>query len=237
MKKLLIIIPTYNEAPNIEKFLNTVYQNCSNIDFSVLVVDDNSPDGTAKIVENWIKLHSNCFLLKREKKNGLGKAYIAGFKWGFSKDFDCFCQIDADFSHDPKYIPQIIKKMEEYDFVIGSRYVKGGGVRGWSIIRKIISKGGSLYSKIILNSKINDFTGGFNFWNRKVLESIELDSLFSSGYSFQIEMKYRAAKKGFKYLEFPIIFIDREEGRSKMSKTIVFEAMLNVLKLRFNKII
>ncbi len=237
MKKLLIIIPTYNEAPNIEKFLNTVYQNCSNMDFSVLVVDDNSPDGTAKIVENWINLHSNCFLLKRDRKDGLGKAYIAGFKWGFSKDFDYFCQIDADFSHDPKYIPQIIKKMEEYDFVIGSRYVKGGGVRGWSIIRKIISKGGSLYSRIILNFKINDFTGGFNFWNRKVLESIELDSLFSSGYSFQIEMKYRAAKKGFKYLEFPIIFIDREKGRSKMSKTIVFEAMLNVLKLRFNKII
>lgn len=236
MGKLLIIIPTYNEAENIKSFLEKIYNSCLNLDFSVLVVDDNSPDGTAKIVDEWIIDHSNCHILKREKKDGLGKAYIAGFKWGLTKNFDYFCQIDADFSHNPEYIPLFLEKIQNYDFIIGSRYVKGGGVEGWGILRKLISRGGSLYSKIILSSRINDFTGGFNLWKKEVLESIDLDSLFSSGYSFQIEMKYRAIKKGFKYYEYPIIFIDRENGKSKMSKSIVFEAMINVLKLRFNKI-
>lgn len=236
MGKLLIIIPTYNESQNILLFLEKLYESCKDLDFSVLVVDDNSPDGTAIIVKNWMNDHSNCHLLNREKKEGLGKAYIAGFKWGLNKDFDYFCQIDADFSHDPIYIPSFLEKTNDFDFIIGSRYVTGGGVRGWGLLRRIISRGGSLYSKIILNSKINDFTGGFNLWNRNVLESINLDSLFSSGYSFQIEMKYRATKKGFKFYEFPIIFTDRVKGNSKMSKSIVFEAMLNVLKLRFKKI-
>ncbi|NMC68203.1 MAG: polyprenol monophosphomannose synthase [Spirochaetales bacterium] len=236
MGKLLIIIPTYNESQNILLFLEKLYESCKDLDFSVLVVDDNSPDGTAIIVKNWMNDHSNCHLLNREKKEGLGKAYIAGFKWGLNKDFDYFCQIDADFSHDPIYIPSFLEKTNDFDFIIGSRYVTGGGVKGWGLLRRIISRGGSLYSKIILNSKINDFTGGFNLWNRNVLESINLDSLFSSGYSFQIEMKYRATKKGFKFYEFPIIFTDRVKGNSKMSKSIVFEAMLNVLKLRFKKI-
>lgn len=236
MGKLLIIIPTYNESQNILLFLEKLYESCKDLDFSVLVVDDNSPDGTAIIVKNWMNDHSNCHLLNREKKEGLGKAYIAGFKWGLNKDFDYFCQIDADFSHDPIYIPSFLEKTNDFDFIIGSRYVTGGVVRGWGLLRRIISRGGSLYSKIILNSKINDFTGGFNLWNRNVLESINLDSLFSSGYSFQIEMKYRATKKGFKFYEFPIIFTDRVKGNSKMSKSIVFEAMLNVLKLRFKKI-
>ncbi|MCR4421021.1 MAG: polyprenol monophosphomannose synthase [Exilispira sp.] len=236
MGKLLIIIPTYNESQNILLFLEKLYESCKDLNFSVLVVDDNSPDGTAIIVKNWMNDHSNCHLLNREKKEGLGKAYIAGFKWGLNKDFDYFCQIDADFSHDPIYIPSFLEKTNDFDFIIGSRYVTGGGVKGWGLLRRIISRGGSLYSKIILNSKINDFTGGFNLWNRNVLESINLDSLFSSGYSFQIEMKYRATKKGFKFYEFPIIFTDRVKGNSKMSKSIVFEAMLNVLKLRFKKI-
>ncbi len=233
MGKLLIIIPTYNESQNIFSFLQKVYESCNNIDFSVLVVDDNSPDGTSQIVKNWMKDHSNCYLLNREKKEGLGKAYIAGFKWGLEKDYDYFCQIDADFSHDPTFIPLFLEKTKEFDFIIGSRYVKGGGVVGWGLLRKIISRGGSFYSKIILTSKINDFTGGFNLWTKNVLKSIDLDSLFSSGYSFQIEMKYRATKKGFKFYEYPIIFIDRVNGSSKMSKSIVIEAMINVLKLRF----
>ncbi|MFN3411500.1 MAG: polyprenol monophosphomannose synthase [Exilispira sp.] len=237
MEKLLIIIPTYNEAQNIKSFLEKIYNSCKNIDYSILVVDDNSPDKTAELVRDWSKDHQNCYLLLREKKEGLGKAYIAGFKWGLEREYDFFCQIDADFSHNPEYIPLFLEKVKNYDFIIGSRYVKGGGVKGWGILRKIISRGGSLYSKIILSSKINDFTGGFNLWSKKVLESINLDLLYSSGYSFQIEMKYRANKKGFKFYEYPIIFIDRENGKSKMSKSILFEAIINVLKLRFNKTI
>lgn len=237
MEKLLIIIPTYNEAQNIKSFLEKIYNSCKNIDYSILVVDDNSPDKTAEIVKDWSLDHQNCYLLSREKKEGLGKAYIAGFKWGLERGYNFFCQIDADFSHSPEYIPLFLGKIKNYDFIIGSRYVKGGSVKGWGILRKIISRGGSLYSKIILSSKINDFTGGFNLWSKKVLECINLDSLYSSGYSFQIEMKYRASKKGFKFYEYPIIFIDRENGKSKMSKSILFEAIINVLKLRFNKTI
>lgn len=235
MKRLLIIIPTYNEAENIYSFLEKIYSHCNSINFSVLVVDDNSPDGTIKIVNNWIQNHENCYLLLREKKEGLGKAYIAGFKWGLERGFDYFLQIDADFSHNPEYIPIFIEKIQYYDFIIGSRYVKGGGIEGWDIIRKFISKGGSTYARLFLTFKIKDFTGGFNLWKKEIIESIELDSLYSSGYSFQIEMKYRALKKGFKFLEYPIIFIDRQNGKSKMSKSIVFEAMINVLKLSFCK--
>lgn len=235
MEKLLIIIPTYNEAENIYTFLEKIYTECNGINFSVLVVDDNSPDGTANIVKQWMQKHENCYLLLREKKQGLGKAYIAGFKWGLENGFDYLLQIDADFSHNPNYIPIFMQKIKDYDFIIGSRYVKGGGIEGWGLIRKIISKGGSTYARFFLTFKIKDFTGGFNLWRKEVLESIELDSLYSSGYSFQIEMKYKALRKGFKFLEYPIIFVDRTNGKSKMSKSIVIEAMINVLKLRLKK--
>ncbi len=233
---MLIIIPTYNESENIYQFLQFIYDSCKSIDFSVLVVDDNSPDGTSEIVEKWRSEYSNCFLLKRKEKEGLGKAYVAGFVWGLARDFDYFLEIDADFSHKPEYIPELLKKLDDYDFVIGSRYIKGGGVSGWSIFRQIISRLGSLYARLLLNVNVKDFTGGFNLWKRKVIEGIDLNSLYSSGYSFQIEMKYRAIKKGFKFIEYPIIFVERANGKSKMSKNIIFEAMINVLKLRFKKI-
>ncbi|HOV46710.1 MAG: polyprenol monophosphomannose synthase [Spirochaetes bacterium] len=232
MEKILVIIPTYNEKENIEGIITSVFRNCKDHPLSILVVDDNSPDGTSEIVENMMEKFSYLFLIKRKKKEGLGKAYVAGFNWGLDRDYSYFCQMDADFSHNPVYLPEMLKLLSSYDFIIASRYISNGGVEGWGIIRKVISKGGSLYARIVLGKNVKDFTGGYNLWKREVLESIDLNSIFSSGYSFQIEMKYRAICNGFKYVEYPILFLDRKEGKSKMSKSIVLEAAINVLKLR-----
>lgn len=225
----IIIIPTYNEEENIEKIIFEIQKlNCP-----LLIVDDNSTDKTRDIVEKYVD-DKNIFILKRAGKMGLASAYIDGFRFAIEKGFDCFIEMDADFSHNPKYLPNMFKELEENDVVIGSRNVKDGGVLGWSFLRNFISKGGSIYSQIVLNCPIKDLTGGFNGWKKEVLDSIGLENIISKGYCFQIEMKYRAFKKGFKIKEFPIIFEDRKFGKSKMSKTIFFEALLNVLKIRFN---
>jgi dolichol-phosphate mannosyltransferase len=167
------------------------------------------------------------------KKEGLGPAYIAGFRWGFEQGFDQLVEMDADFSHNPEFLPTLLSLLRENDFVIGSRYVDGGGTVNWGLMRKIISRGGSLYARMVLGAPIRDFTGGFNGWNRRVLESIDLATLEAGGYSFQIELKYRAFRKGFRAKEFPILFEDRRVGKSKMSSKIVFEALALVPKLRF----
>ena len=189
--KPLVLIPTYNEALNIKSFIEEVFKYCP--DINLLIIDDNSPDGTAEIV------HSMCdkriYILKRAKKTGLASAYIEGFRHGINLQYNAFIEMDADFSHKPEYLPTMLENLKKYDFVIGSRNIKGGSVENWSIIRNLISK----------------------------------------GYSFQIELKYRAYKKGFKYVEFPIVFPDRKLGESKMSKDIFFEAMKNVFKIRFSK--
>lgn len=225
----IIIIPTYNEEENIEKIILEIQKlNCP-----LLVVDDNSADKTREIVEKYVD-DKNIFILKRAGKMGLASAYIDGFRFAIQKGFDCFVEMDADFSHNPKYLPIMFKELEENDVVIGSRNVKDGGVLGWSFLRNFISKGGSIYSQIVLNCPIKDLTGGFNGWKKEVLDAIGLENIISKGYCFQIEMKYRAFKKGFKIKEFPIIFEDRKFGKSKMSKAIFFEALLNVLKIRFN---
>ncbi len=230
--KQLVIIPTYNEKENISSLINEIYKCSINVD--VLVVDDNSPDGTGQIVEGIARNNSRVHLLSRSGKQGLAKAYLSGFKWGLEKDYSVLVEMDADFSHRPVDLVKILEAITRNDFVVGSRYVQGGGTVNWGIIRKIISRGGSLYSRIILGEKLNDWTGGFNAWTNKALKEIELDKIRSEGYSFQIEMKYRALKAGLKGVEVPIIFEDRRVGQSKMSMKIVIEAFYKVWGIRFS---
>ena len=229
--KPVIIIPTYNEAQNIKNLIPEIFKYLNGIDFSILIVDDSSNDGTTDEVKKFNK--ENIFILSRPSKSGLATAYIEGMKYAIDKGFDCFVEFDADFSHDPKYLPLMIEKLKENDVVIGSRNIKGGKVVGWSILRNFISKGGSLYSRIILNCPIHDLTGGFNGWNKNIIEKIGLDNIISRGYCFQIEMKYRAYLQKAKITEFPIVFKDRLYGQSKMDKSIFIEALFNILKLRF----
>lgn len=231
----LIIIPTYNEIGNIKNIVSEIRNVLSSYDYSILIIDDNSTDGTKDVVLKLAEQNENIFLINREGKLGLASAYIEGFKFGLENNFDAMIQMDADFSHNPKYLPEMFDKLANYDVVIGSRNIKGGSVVGWSFLRNFISKGGSLYSKIILGCTINDLTGGFNGWKKDALKKINLDSIISKGYSFQIEMKYKAFKNKLNIIEFPIIFEDRKFGESKMSKDIFFEALLNVLKIRFGK--
>ncbi len=235
MEKTLIIIPTYNEGENVEKLLEEIYQVKDNL--NILIVDDNSPDKTYEIIERLMdkKYKNKLFILKRSGKLGLGTAYIAGFKWALARDYDYIFEMDADFSHNPKYIPEFLKEIKTHDLVIGSRYVPGGGVVNWGIIRKFVSRGGSLYSRIILGAPIKDFTGGFKCFKRKTLKNLNLDKIVSNGYSFQVELNYKVWLKGMKIKEIPIIFEDRTLGKSKMSKKIFLEAILKVLWMRINK--
>jgi dolichol-phosphate mannosyltransferase len=237
--KSLIVMPTYNEAPNVEKIIRMVLSKTTAPSRPhILVVDDNSPDGTAAIVAQLIEnqFSRSLSLMKRDQKSGLGTAYIDGFQWGLAKDYDFFVEMDADFSHHPRYLQSMLRKTEQYDFIIGSRYVPGGGVEGWGPGRKLISIWGSFYARTILNIPIRDLTGGFNIWKRDVLHTIDLNSVRSEGYAFQIELKYRAFANGFQFVEFPIVFEDRLLGKSKMSKRIVFEAFYRVWQLRFSGI-
>ena len=230
----LIIIPTYNESENVEKLLDLISR--TDPAAHVLIVDDNSPDRTYEIVERLMQTSypGRLFLLKRAGKLGLGTAYIAGFKWALARDYDYIFEMDADFSHDPKYLPAFLTAIEKHDLVLGSRYVPGGGVKNWGLLRKIISRGGSLYARTILGLSLRDLTGGFKCFRRQVLESIDLDAVKSNGYSFQIEMTYRARCKGFRICETPIVFEDRTAGKSKMSRKIFLEAVLMVWKLRMD---
>lgn len=232
--KTLIISPTYNEKDNISTIIHEVFVRDHN--HHMLIIDDNSPDGTADIVRELKKTYSNLHLEVRDKKNGLGKAYIFGFKWALKRDFEAIAQMDADMSHHPKEIEQMKKLLKNYDLSIGSRYIDGVSVVKWPIRRLILSYGANLYSRIITGMPLRDATGGFKVWKRKVLESIDLDNVKSSGYSFQIEMNFRAWIKGFKLVEHPIIFIDRTIGQSKMSRKIMFEAIWMVWRLRIWRI-
>jgi len=229
---LLVIIPTYNEIENITKLIRTVFDFIP-VNSGILVVDDNSPDGTAKAVEAVIPDYpERLFILNRPEKQGLAAAYLAGFSWGWNGSWDVFLEMDADFSHDPKYIPVMLEQIETHEAVIGSRNIKEGGVEGWSFARNAISKGGSLYSRIVLGCPVMDLTGGFNMWRKSALEKIRLSSIISQGYSFQIEMKYKAYRSGCRIKEIPIIFKDRKQGKSKMSKKIFLEALVNIWKIR-----
>jgi len=232
--KVIVISPTYNECKNIAKLVKIVFT--INSDYHLLIVDDNSPDGTADIVEKLQKKYKNLHLEKRPGKAGLGTAYCYGFKWSIENEFDVMVQIDADMSHDPFEIPKMVELLKHNDYIIGSRYCDGVSVVRWPIRRLILSYGANLYSKIVTGMPISDATGGYKVWKKQVLNSIKLDTIHSQGYSFQIEMNYRAWKNGFKFKEHPIIFMDRTIGESKMSKQIVWEAIFMVWRLRFSNL-
>ncbi len=242
MKRLAIAVPTYNEKENIRKFISSVKETVkkhNDIDTTIIIIDDNSPDGTGKIIDELVtKYHETPFRISpihRPKKLGLATAYIQAFKKALEEKYDLVLTMDADFSHKPEYIPTFLENIKKYDIVIGSRNIKGGKTENWSFLRNIVSKGGSLYSRFILGVNVKDFTAGFVMYRRKVLESLNLDNIKSKGYSFAIEMKYRIIKKGFSYKEFPIVFPDRKLGKAKMSKNIFLEALLRVWQLRFSK--
>ncbi len=232
--KILIIIPTYNESKTIEKIVYRIFS--INKNYNILIVDDNSPDGTRLIVEKMQKDNSGLFLLNREKKEGIGTAYCAGFKWAIDKKYEKIVQIDADLSHNPDDIPVLIKESEKHDLVIGSRYKKGINVVNWPLRRLFLSYFANVYSKIITGLPIKDSTGGFKCFNIDVLKSINLDNIRSSGYSFQIEMNFISWVKGYSLSEIPIVFCDRTIGESKMSKKIIIEAIYMVPLLRIKKI-
>ena len=229
--KLLIIIPTYNEVENIGLLVNEIFKFVD--DVSILVIDDNSSDGTQDLVEGISQKNERVFLLKRECKLGLASAYITGMKWGIENGFDIFCEMDADFSHNPKYLPEMIEKIKNNDVVIGSRNIKGGAVQGWSLLRNFISKGGSLYSRFVFGfPPLFDLTGGYNMWRLSALEKIGINHIVSDGYCFQIEMKYKAWKKGCSVIEIPILFENRRKGKSKMSLGIFLEALIKIWKIK-----
>ena len=229
--RTLITIPTYNERENIANIVRAVL--AANPQVDVLVADDNSPDGTGAIVREMMTTESRLKLLSRPGKQGLGRAYLAAFEWGLTNGYDAVVEMDADFSHRPEDLNQILKALPSHDFVVGSRYVAGGRTVNWSLLRKIISRGGSLYSRFILGYPLRDWTGGFNAWKRATLEGIDYKTVKSEGYSFQIELKYRSCKAGFKGFEVPIVFEDRRVGQSKMSLKIVVEAFYRVWVMRF----
>ncbi len=231
-----MIIPTYNEADNIQKIIPEVLKNSSpENEFNVLVVDDNSPDGTAELAESLN--NSNVKILKREKKSGLGTAYLAGFKYAIKNNYDYVFEMDADFSHDPKYLKVFIDKiLEGYDLVIGSRYINGISVLNWPLRRLIMSYLASVYTRMVTGLKVMDTTAGFMCYKVDSLKQINLDEVRSNGYSFQIEMKFKFYKRGYKIFEVPILFIDRREGESKMSRKVVYEAYFMVWKLKIKSI-
>jgi dolichol-phosphate mannosyltransferase len=229
--KPLVIIPTYNELENVANIVGAVRSAAPEV--SVLVVDDSSPDGTGAIVQKIAESDTSVHLLTRPQKQGLGRAYIAGFEWGLSHGFNVLVEMDADFSHRPQDLVQILNMIKGgADFVVGSRYTRGGQIMNWGLVRKLISRGGSIYSRLILGYPLKDWTGGFNAWTDYSLQKIHLPSVFSNGYSFQIELKFRALKAGCKYQECPIVFEDRRAGHSKMSSHIVLEAFWRVWKMR-----
>lgn len=260
--KSLVIIPTYNEKDNIEKLIKEIF--CLNLppdlpapvgqagadsdvllrsNLDLLIIDDNSPDGTGDIVEK-LKVsaiggsasggkNQKLEIIHREKKLGLGTAYIRGFKFALQHNYDYIITMDADLSHDPKYIPKFIERLKDYYLVVGSRYISGGDIVGWPLHRKILSCFGNLYAKIVTGLPIRDCTSGFVGYDTGALKNINLDEIRSEGYGFLIELKYRIFKKNYKISELPIIFIDRIKGKSKISRKIILEALLLVFKLRF----
>jgi dolichol-phosphate mannosyltransferase len=230
--KALIVVPTYNEKENIEKIIDAVLGQADDIE--ILIVDDNSPDGTGEIVDRLASAEPRIHAIHREGKMGLGSAYIAGFKWALANTDTRFVfEMDADFSHDPSAIPELLDAARDQDLVIGSRYLHGITVINWPLSRLILSYGANLYTRIITGLPLKDSTGGFKCFRRETLEQLPLDTIKSDGYSFQIEMNFFCWKKGFRIKEIPIIFTDRRVGVSKMSRKIIWEAMFMVWRLRF----
>jgi dolichol-phosphate mannosyltransferase len=233
--KALVIIPTYNEIQNASQIVSEVLKQDPSVD--VLIIDDNSPDGTAKTIREIQVLEPRVHMIERTGKLGLGSAYVEGFKFGISNHYDYIFEMDADFSHDPVMIPKMLEAIKDYDLVIGSRYINGVNVVNWPIIRLLLSYGASKYVRFITGMPIKDPTGGFKCFRREVLESIDLKDILSDGYSFQVEMNYRTWLKKFRIKEIPIIFYERSNGQSKMSKQIIYEAIFMVWVLRIKAIL
>ncbi|TMQ08226.1 MAG: polyprenol monophosphomannose synthase [Deltaproteobacteria bacterium] len=226
----LIVVPTYNERDNVHGIADRLL---AALPGDLLFVDDNSPDGTGALLDGIAAAEPRVHVMHRTGKLGLGTAYIEGFGWGLARGYEVLFQMDADGSHDPGYLPQMLALAEDgADVVIGSRYVPGGGTQHWGLGRKLLSRGGSLYARTILGVDVRDVTAGFMCWRRAALEAIDLSSITSNGYSFQIEMKYRAIQKNLRVVETPIVFVDRRVGQSKMSRAIFVEALLQVWRLR-----
>ncbi|MBN2363371.1 polyprenol monophosphomannose synthase [candidate division WOR-3 bacterium] len=232
--KALVVIPTYNEIENIEKILIKILEQDDRLD--VLVVDDSSPDNTGEKVLEMRKSRPRIHLKRRSGKMGLGTAYVDGFKWAIENKYDCVFEMDADFSHDPTMLPVFLEKIKKYDLVIGSRYINGVSVINWPMSRLLLSYFANKYASLVTGCPIKDLTGGFKCFRRQTLQSLDLNRIHSDGYSFQIEIDFKAYAKGLKIKEIPIIFADRTEGKSKMSKKIIWEAIFMVWRLRMAKI-
>lgn len=231
-ERALVIVPTYNERENIARLIDNVLSQDPRLE--ILVVDDGSPDGTAEIVEGIIAVNPRVNILRRARKMGLGTAYVAGFRWALERNYDYVFEMDADFSHDPQHLPEFLRAIQSADLVLGSRYREGKvTVVNWPIARLILSYFANVYARRVTGLDVWDATGGFKCFRREVLEAIDLNKVRSNGYAFQIEMSYRASKRGFRIVEIPIVFVDRTEGQSKMSKTIVREAVWMVWRLRW----
>ncbi len=229
-ERFLVVLPTYNEARNIAEVVPAILAQDSRLE--VLVVDDNSPDGTGAIADQLAQAMSKVYVLHREIKDGLGRAYLAGFQWGLERKYDLLFEMDADFSHDPKFLPDLIAAAETADLVLGSRYLTGVNVINWPMSRLLLSFGANQYVRVVTGLPLTDATGGFKCFHRRVLEAIPLDKIRSNGYAFQIEMSFRAWTKGFKLSEIPIVFTDRVAGQSKMNRKIMREAIWMVWWLR-----
>jgi dolichol-phosphate mannosyltransferase len=231
-ERALVIVPTFNERENIARLIENVLGQDPRLD--ILVVDDGSPDGTADIVDAIIAVNSRVNILRRPRKMGLGTAYVAGFRWALERKYDFVFEMDADFSHDPQHLPEFLRAIQSADLVLGSRYREGKvTVVNWPIARLILSYFANVYARRVTGLQVWDATGGFKCFRRSVLEAIDLTKVRSNGYAFQIEMSYRASRRGFRIVEIPIVFVDRTEGQSKMSKTIVREAVWMVWRLRW----
>jgi dolichol-phosphate mannosyltransferase len=232
--KAMVVIPTYNEKENINRLIPEVLAQDPLLE--VLVVDDNSPDGTGDLVESGFRGHSRVHLLRRAGKMGLGTAYLNGFRYALARpEIECVFEMDADFSHRPQYLPEFLKALETADVVLGSRYIAGGGVAGWGLRRRVLSRWGSIFARGMLGLPVSDCTGGFRCYRREVLAALDLDRVTSQGFGFQVEMLYECRQRGFRIKEIPIVFPDRELGESKMSAGIVYEALLLVFRLRFGR--
>jgi len=232
-----LILPTYNEAENVEAILRAALAQLASTgrEHTILVVDDGSPDGTGEIADAMAGEHPEIRVMHRPAKEGLGRAYVAGFEDALANDAELILEMDSDFSHDPADLPRLIAAADEADLVLGSRYVPGGGVQNWGALRRLLSRGGSWYARVILGVPVQDLTGGFKCFNRRVLEAVDLDGVHADGYGFQIELTYRAIQAGFTVTEVPILFRERREGQSKMTARIALEAVWKVPALRFRR--
>lgn len=233
-KRCLIVLPTYNEQENLRAMVESIQQHAPAAD--IVVVDDESEDGTGAIADELSREHpGKVFVIHRPTKDGLGRAYVAGFKFALARDYELIMQMDADFSHDPSYLPQFLTGISDHDLVLGSRYLKGISVVNWDLKRLILSRAATVYVRFITRMPLTDATSGFKCWRREVLEAIDLDRIFSGGYLFQVEMSYRTYQKKFRIAEIPIIFVERRLGRSKMDWGIIAEAILGVVRLRLRR--